>query len=338
MRILLVRLSSFGDVVFTLPLARALKESYSGAELAWAVEGPLASLLEGSRWVDRVLVATTREWRRSPFSRATLLEAAAFVSALREFAPDLVVDPQGLFKSAWVTALAGGARRVGLSLFTAPEWVNTLATDEHVTTSTPHVADRALALAGYLTARSGFERLPDVSHLTRRPDSVVDAWLAARGTKPFVLVQPFASARDKEWEGGSLLAFARRLAAAGAPPVFVRWGPGEEERAAALAVRSDGLVGVAPPAGPAASARLAASASLFVGADTGPTHLAAAAGVPTIALFGPTDPARFGSLGPRAEVAPLPLPYDARTLRDGVDGVDPLARRALSLLDPESPR
>ena len=111
------------------------------------------------------------------------------------------------------------------------------------------------------------------------------------------------SPRDatKEWDAGETAAFCRALAAKGLDPVL-RWGPGERERAARIVAASGGAASLAPPSPPAASARLASRAALFVGADTGPTHLAAAAGTPTVALFGPTDPARFGPVGPRVRI------------------------------------
>ncbi len=300
MKILLVRLSSFGDVVFTLPLAKALR----GAEdrLAWAVEGPLADLLAGAPYVDEALPATTRAWRKRPFAAQTRGELGAFLSSLRAFGPDLVVDAQGLLKSAWVTAAARAPRKVGFGFRTATERVNALFTRERVDVPTgAHVVDRGLALAERVLGRGGLERTPDVAHLVGRPAPEVDAWLAARPARPFALLQPFSSRATKEWGAGETAAFCRALAARGID-VVLRWGPGERERAAEIAARADGAATLAPPTPPAASARLAAAAALFVGADTGPTHLAAAAGTPTIALYGPTDPLRYGPVGPRVRI------------------------------------
>lgn len=300
MKILLVRLSSFGDVVFTLPLARALRGEVD--RLAWAVEGPLASLVEGAAYVDAVLPATTRAWRKRPFAAGTRGELRAFLAGLRAFAPDLVVDAQGLIKSAWVTFAARAPRKVGFGFATATERVNALFTRERVDVPPgTHVVDRGLALAERVLGRTGLPRTPDVAHLVSRPAPEVDAWLAARPARPFALLQPFSSRATKEWDAGTTASFCRALAARGLDPV-VRWGPGERERAEAIAALSGGAASLAPPSPPAASARLAARAALFVGADTGPTHLAAAAGTPTVALFGPTDPGRFGPVGPRVRV------------------------------------
>ncbi len=332
MKVLLIRLSSFGDVVFTLPLARALRTFQPGVTLSWAVEDPLAPLLRRAAYVDLVLKAETRRWRRKPFARETWADVLRFLREARAFAPDVIVDAQGLLKSAWATALVPAARKVGFGPRTATESVSCLALDERVEArDRPHVVDRALALAEHLAGRGGFDRVPDVSHLVSTPDEGVDAWLAARGPRPFALLQPFASRPGKEWPAESLLPVARRLAAAGLPAV-VRWGPAERDRAAALAASAPDVLSLAPPTGPAAVARLAARAALFVGADTGPTHLSAAAGTPTLALYGPTDPARFGPAGPRARALTAGGNYNRGAATVAALGADEIAEAALSLL------
>lgn len=300
MRVLFVRLSSFGDVVFALPAAKALKVGRSGTTLAWAIEPPLAPLLEGAPFVDEIVPADTRGWRRSITARSTHQEIRDFLRKEREFRPDLVVDAQGLFKSALVTASVSAPRKVGFGWRTATERINCLFTNERVEAADrPHVLDRMLALAEHVTGRGGFERVPDVRHLIDKEDPAVDSWLKKNGARPFALLQPFSSRPEKEWIAESVVACGERLASRGVVSVL-RWGPGEESQAHELQEHSKNLLLLAPPTTPASSARLAARAALFVGVDSGPTHLAAAAGAPTLALFGPTDPARFGPVGPRA--------------------------------------
>ena len=119
MRILFVRLSSFGDVVFALPAAKALRTNLAGAHLTWAIEPPLATLVTGAAYVDDVLPVDTRGWRRAWRAAKTRREISEFLrrSRGRGQAFDLVVDAQGLFKSAIVTAAASSAgRRVGFGL------------------------------------------------------------------------------------------------------------------------------------------------------------------------------------------------------------------------------
>ncbi|HEX7578772.1 MAG TPA: glycosyltransferase family 9 protein, partial [Thermoanaerobaculia bacterium] len=212
MKILLIRFSSFGDVVFTLPLAKALKSHRPGVEVAWAIEEPLAPLVDGASYVDLVLPARTRVWRHSLVSRGTRGEIAAFLRSLRAFAPDLVVDAQGLFKSAWATLLVPAARKVGFGPGTATERINCLATREWVDARRrPHAVDRSLALAEHVTGRGGWDRFPDVSHLVRLPDVSVDAWLGRRDDRPFALLQPWSSKGLKEWSRSSVLTVARTL-------------------------------------------------------------------------------------------------------------------------------
>jgi heptosyltransferase I len=344
MRILFVRLSSFGDVLFAIPAAKALRTTLANAHLTWAIEPPLAPLVTGAPFVDDVISVGTRAWRRALFSRETREGISDILRKIRAegAAFDLVVDAQGLFKSAIVTALAfPAARRVGFGWRTATERVNCLATNEHVDVDRdlrPHVLDQMLALAERVTGRGGFERTPDVRHLVERDDSAVDAWLEHYGSRPFAVLQPFSSKGNKEWPEGEVVATAERLAADGIRPVL-RWGPGEESRAASLLALSEKSPSsslsplpllLAPLTSPASTARLAARAALFVGVDTGPTHLAAAAGTPTLALFGPTAPERFGPVGPRAAVLEeSPAAYNRSGARWPLEDVHDAVRRLL---------
>jgi heptosyltransferase I len=338
MRVLFVRLSSFGDVVFALPAAKALKAALPAAHLAWAVEGPLAPLLEGAAYVDEILVANTRVWRTAILEKKTREEISDFLRRGRGLGADLVVDAQGLFKSAFITAAIPARRKVGFGFRTSTEWINCLFTNERVDVdraARPHVVDQMLALAEHVTGKTGFERVPDVRHLVEREDPVVDDWLQRIGSRPFAVLQAFSSKVNKEWGADDVVAFAERLSRDGIQPVL-RWGPGEESRAAeliALSKKSSSSPSIllAPPTTPASSARLAARAALFVGADTGPTHLAAAAGVPTLALFGPTAVERFSPVGPRAAVLrEFPADYNRSGSRWPANAVHEAARRLLA--------
>jgi ADP-heptose:LPS heptosyltransferase len=239
-----------------------------------------------------------------------------------------------------ITAAFSAGRKVGFGFRTATERINCLFTDERVEAADrPHVVDRMLALAEHVTGKSGFERTPDVRHLVEKEDPVVDVWLEQNRASPFAVLQPFSSKVNKEWGAGDVVAFAEWLGAQGIQPVL-RWGPGEESRAEALITLSKKFSSslslslplvLAPPTTPASSARLAARAALFVGADTGPTHLAAAAGTPTLALFGPTPVERFGPVGPRGAVLrESPEDYNRSPTKWPADAVHEAVRRLLA--------
>jgi lipopolysaccharide heptosyltransferase I len=314
-RILIVRLSSFGDVIHALPLAANAKRA--GADVAWLVEPAYRGLLEADPAVDRVFVADTKRWRRNPLSAAA--DVARLRRELREFAPDRTLDVQGLWKSA-LLARSAGAPVVGFAAADRKEATSALLCDEPVRPLPGgHVVDRNLALAEAAGVPIR-ERSPDATFLLSRPSAEADGFLAGQPA-PFALYHPGAGRPDKTWGEERFAALAKLLSAdAGLEPV-VSWGPGDEERARRMAelLPNARVLPLLPPEG---LARVASRASLFVGGDTGPLHLADALGVPTLALFGPTDPARNGPYRrPSSAVR-----YDAATETGEV------ARRAFEVL------
>ncbi|HTY42986.1 MAG TPA: lipopolysaccharide heptosyltransferase I [Thermoanaerobaculia bacterium] len=295
MRLLLVRLSAFGDVIHALPVAE--NAARAGAEVGWVVEAAFRGVLEGNPHCARLFTADTRAWRRAPFSAPTRQAVRRLRSALRAFAPDLALDVQGLFKSA-IVARWGGAPVAGFPAAFRREPLSALLC--HVPVSpgpdARHVVEKNLALLGAAGVPVRVRR-PDARYLLDRPSPDADAFVAAL-PRPYAVFHPGAGRADKAW-GEERLA---RLAAAlherrGLSPV-ISWGPGD-------AARVDRFAALVPAARRAplldarGLARLDAGAALFVGGDTGPTHLADAIGIPTLALFGPTDPERNGPYGDR---------------------------------------
>lgn len=289
MRIFIVRLSSLGDVIHALPIAANARRA--GAEVGWMTETAYRDLLEGNPNVDRVFHADTKGWRRRPFSPRTFSEVRALFRSLREFAPDAVIDAQGLWKSALLARVAGapvvgfgaGDRREPGSAFLCNFPVRPLPGG--------HVVDRNLALAeaaGLLIR----ERRPDARFLLAKGSTEADAFLAEQ-TRPFAVYHPGAGRPEKAWGEARFAALADLLARNPGLSAVVSWGPGDEERARKMS-------GMLPHARtlPLLSlpglARVVAESALFVAGDTGPLHLADALGTPTLALFGPTDPLRNG--------------------------------------------
>ena len=114
MRVVLVRLSSLGDIVHTWPLAVAMRAARPEMHLTWVVEEPFRPLVEGHPAVDRVLTVTTRRWRRRPLAGRTRAEIAVLRGRFSELAPDLAIDSQGVLKSALITRCTGARKRIGL--------------------------------------------------------------------------------------------------------------------------------------------------------------------------------------------------------------------------------
>ncbi len=292
-RILLTRLSALGDIVHTWPLADAIGAS-GEHRLAWLVEAPFAPLVAGHPAVSRVITVATKRWRRRPLAPATWREMVAARHAIASFAPDLALDPQGLWKSALWAAWARVGRRIGLAASARRERISGVFYTEVVEPSETcrHVVDINLALLAPLGVVPPRKALPDGRFMV--PGAPRPAWLPPRA----VCLLPTTGGHGKAWPLANVASLAARLVAHGLP-VVVLWGPGEEGAARTVADAAPGTV-VAPPTTIQELAVALHHSGVVVGGDTGPVHLAAALGTPTVAIMVATDPQRNGVRGLRA--------------------------------------
>lgn len=283
MRILIVRLSSMGDIVHALPLAA--NAHMGGASVGWLTEPRFAGLLEGNPAIESLFTADTRRWRRNIFSPAHWREAAALRRALRAFAPDVVLDAQGLWKSAILSRLAG-ARIISFSAAARREPSSAILVGTGISPSSDavHVVDQNLGLLAPL----GLEvtrKAPDARYLLRRKSLPAEAFLKTLPT-PFALYHPGAARAEKTWGEDRYAALAARLHKDLGFYPTISWGPGDEPRVARLSALLPHAARI-PPLDFRGLAQVMALASLFVAGDTGPVHLADAVGAPSLALFGP---------------------------------------------------
>lgn len=292
-RVLLTRLSSLGDVVHTWPLVEALARLEPRPHLTWVVEEQYLPLVAPHPAVDRAVPVATRRWRRRPGVQ-TLQEIRAVVTLLRQGSPEVALDPQGLVKSAVWTALARAPRRVGL----APEVRRERAAGFFYSEASPsprprrHAVDIALSLLPALGIEPPWGAQPDGRFLL---SGVAPADPGAPGEGPVMLL-PGTGRASKTWGRRSLVELARRLANGGLE-VEVLWGPAERHLAEAIA--AEARVRLAPPTPLPTLPTHLARARGAVGGDTGPAHLAAALGVPTVMFHLDTDPQRSGARGRR---------------------------------------
>ncbi len=292
MRVLLTRLSALGDIVHTWPLAEALHAARPAVELTWLVERPFRCLVEHHPAVKEVVTVSTRHWRKTPLAQATRGEARATVAALRAFSPDLAIDPQGLVKSAIWGALAGAPEKVGLDKGWRRErlaglfYDRTLAPSEGVR----HVVDINASMTAALGVDAPQGATPDGRFLLGH---TAPPLVPEPGT---VLLLPGTGGAGKTWGLEAFGTLATWLLRKGLRPV-VGWGPGELPMAEALASRAGSGVAVAPPTSIVELAEVMSRCAAVVGGDTGPIHLAASLGVPTVAVFVATDPERNGPRG-----------------------------------------
>ncbi|MCD4749757.1 MAG: lipopolysaccharide heptosyltransferase I [Thermoanaerobaculales bacterium] len=301
MRLVLIRLSALGDIVHTWPLAVALREGLPDAHITWVVEEPLRPLVEGHPAIDSVITVATRRWRKTPFAALTRAETGSVRTILRELAPDVAIDPQGTVKSAWVTRWTGAPERIGL----ARPWRRELLAGMAYNRTTPgdenqrHVVATNIAMVKAIGLKTATELpLPDGSWLL---NSISEHYADLSPADPYAVILPGAGHPSKVLNPRTLADVAVDLAKQKLKPV-VAWGPGERERAAAVVSHSDGAADLAPKTSLEQLTVLLGQAAVVVGGDTGPVHLAASLGVPTLGVFLTTDWRRNGPLGRQTAV------------------------------------
>lgn len=292
--LLLTRLSALGDIVHTWPLAELLGK-VGRYRVVWLVEESFLPLVKYHPGVAEVIPVASKRWRRRLASLATRREVRAVLEAIRQQASSIAIDPQGLVKSALWAALAGVPQRLGLSSSHRRETLAGLFYTQRVAPppQLSHVVDFNLALAQPLVEKVTFGTAPDGSflraHLPQPPAE-------ARS----VLLLPGSGNVKKSWAPASFAELASSLLAQGWP-VTVLWGPKEREVAAAI-VREVPGCRLAPPTDLWQLAAWLNAALAVIGGDTGPVHLAASMGVPTVALHLITDPKRNCPRGARVAV------------------------------------
>ena len=288
-RVLIVRLSAMGDVIHALPLAANLRRG--GLRVGWIVEAPFAGLLAGNPNVERIFPVETRKWRRRPLAGATRRALGELRGDLAAFGAAAVLDVQANPKSWWACRLSPGERIVLDDRSVRGDWTRSFSA---LRVSPParasHVSQRCLALLAPLHVAVR-ETAPDARYLLGGSGPVAREFLASL-PRPFALYHPGAGWGAKSWGEERFARLASRVHRdRGIAPV-VSWGPGDERRAEALSRLLEAPR--IPGTNFADLARIISEAAFFAAGDTGPLHLADALGVPTLALFGPTDPVRNG--------------------------------------------
>ena len=304
-RILILRLSAIGDVVMASGLIPALRSRWPHAHVAWMVEPAALPLLAHNPRVDELIVWPRGEWRQLWRERRFVTLARRVLAlhrTLRDGRFDLVLDLQGLLKSALWSWLSGAPRRICLIGREGSQWLAT----ERVIPPSEGAAKRMGTEYRYLATHLGVAEAafqPDLAIGTTARDAahaaLRDAGIEA-GKGACVVLCPFTTRPQKHWFEDRWIALAHRLRTAGWTPVLLG-GPDDREAAARIAAGVPGLVNLVGQLKLDASVAVVAQAALLIGVDTGLTHMGSALNVPTVALFGSTCP-YFDPVAPRSRV------------------------------------
>lgn len=303
MQVLIVKLSSLGDVIHTLPAACDIRDALPEVRIHWAVETGFAPLLARCDTLDRVITVPLSQWAQHPFAAQTRRTWRRFREQLASERYDAVIDLQGLSKSAWVAwmaRLADGGQRYAMahatdgSSYERPtRWVANVALSLprhiHALTRARQVCSQALGYGLSPAPRFGMGPV-------------------AGGTSRQVLLAHGTTRADKEWPESHWLALGRQLQAGGWQPVLTHGNPQEQRRAERLAQGLPGAELWPRLSLDALTDRMAACAGV-VGVDTGLSHLAVALDLPHVQIYNWDTAWRTGPLGRPHQVSVYAKPY-----------------------------
>lgn len=291
MRVLIVKTSSMGDVLHTLPALTDAQQAIPGIQFDWVVEEGFAQIPSWHSAVDRVIPVAIRRWRKAWFSASIKAEREAFRHAVRAYHYDAVIDAQGLVKSAaLVTRLAQGIKH-GMDWSTAREPLASLFYNrKHHIARQQHAVERTRELFAKSLEYDKPQSQGDYAiakHFLHDQQTVSD---------PYAVFLHATTRDDKHWPEAHWRELIGLLGNAGLR-IKLPWGaPHEEARAKRLAEGFD-YVDVLPRMSLEDVARVLAGAKFVVSVDTGLSHLTAALDRPNITLYGPTDPGLIGGYG-----------------------------------------
>ena len=274
-RILVIKLSSLGDIAHALPAVRALKER-TGAAIDWVVQPEYVRLLACCPDVDQTIEFPRRNFARRFFS---------FLCRLRRERYDAVVDLQGLLKSAVVARLARGKMRVGPAW--AREGAHRLYTAQPARVAGPrrHAVDELMDVVNLAAPGSNAAPEPCLNF----PDAQGD-----ESPGPHVAMAPFSRWNTKDWPVEKFAELGRRLVAEMGCQIRIVGGRDNEAQGEDLARRIGRAQNLCGKTDLPGLCSLLKGMDLLVTVDSGPMHWADALGVPLVAIFGATDPGRTG--------------------------------------------
>jgi heptosyltransferase I len=285
MRILLVKTSSLGDIIHNLPVASDIRSQYPDAHIDWMVEEGFAEIPALHSAVDGIFSVALRRWRRSLFSSKTWDDVRTFRQRLHEHAYDVVLDTQGLLKSAWLATLAHGERRGYAFGCVRDPLAPLFYARRYRVDKSLHAVECNRRLAALALNYD----LPATLDYGIRVAPLAFPWLPER----YAVLLHATSRDDKRWPDSDWISLGKRLSGEGLICVLPWGSVSEQQRSERLAAAIAHAV-VPPRLRLTEAASVLAGAGIVVGVDTGLAHLAAALHTPVAAIYCATEPGLTG--------------------------------------------
>jgi len=299
LNILIVKLSSIGDIVHALPALALIRRELPEAMIGWAADSRYAEILRGNTLIDHLIEIDTKGLRGGKVIEEMLLDVGRQFKPLRQHKFDVALDIQGLLKSATLARWSGAKKRWGFARKDLREpaarifYTDTVAIEPQTHVVRKNIALATTALA--LNADNSNFAFPIFTDDEHREEANA---IAEKARGDFVILNPAGGWVTKLWHAEKYGELADMIWEKLGLASVIAIGPNEDELAAkVLANSNSGKAFVAKPS-LKGFYELAKLSRLYVGADTGPMHIAVAAGTPIVGIFGPTEWWRNGSTNP----------------------------------------
>lgn len=290
--ILIIKMSSLGDILHTLPFAAALRKRYPQAKISWLVHPQFAGFVPDKPVIDEVLY-----FDKVKFKKMGLLDKIKYFFSMRSMLHskhfDLVIDMQGLFKSAVLAAISGCSNRIGYcEMREGSGFISRAICGSH---SKGHVIERYLDVARYLGADVEKVDFP-MPDLTSESRSVQKKLAEQNVTGDYVVFVPGARWQTKEWPVEHYTELARMILAEGMQ-VVLAGGPDDLDKGNKIKELCPEAANLIGQTSLRELAAIIKGCAVYISADTGPLHFAAALKKPLVAMYGPTKADRTGPYG-----------------------------------------
>lgn len=292
MRVLIIKMSSMGDIIHTLPAVTDATKAISNIQFDWVVEEAFTEIPKWHKQIQQIIPIALRRWRKSIGQTIQSGELKQFYTQLRAQKYDFVLDAQGSIKSAITSYLSRGYR-LGMDNHSVRERLAFLAYQQ--TFSVPwqqHAIDRLRQLFAKALKYPLPETEPDYGinkeNLIQTKIELPDNYLVCI---------PNTSCATKLWSNHAWSMLIEEMAVFGIN-VLIPWGNENERKNANRLIHKNPLAQVLPYLNLNEMAAVLINAKAVVAVDTGLSHLSAALGVPTVVLYGPTNPSLIGTIGP----------------------------------------
>lgn len=288
MKILIIKPSSLGDVIHSLPFLKAIRKTFQDAHIQWVISKNLKEILEGHPLINKLVVFDKDSWKSLKNLPKTIKEAAGFIKTLRAEHYDMVIDLQGLLRSGFITFLAPSPLKIGFKQ--AREGSRLFYNKKVSVNGALHAVDKCLEIAKVVGAK--IEKVEFALYIDDLIRKKVENLIGNIGE--YIVIVPSAKWETKRWSPRNFGTLISKL-----PIPCVITGSNADKQTTQQVMASSGGKGInlCGKTGLKELAALIAGAKAMVSNDSGPMHIGTALGVPVIALFGPTDPKKTGPYG-----------------------------------------